>query len=91
MRRYLILTFTLLLVVVIQVVPQVDLTDGDGGFSYAILCKPHFHPPCSAKTAGLPSALRLAAKGQPNESNWTPGAATATSVHCPESVSVLRC
>lgn len=43
MRRYLILTFALLLIVVIQVVPQMDLSDGDGGFTYAIVTRAHVH------------------------------------------------
>ena len=61
MRRYLILTFALLLIVVIQVVPQMDLSDGDGGFTYAIVTRPHFHTPNSSQSMrALPLKLSLA-------------------------------
>lgn len=61
MRRYLILTFALLLIVVIQVVPQMDLSDGDGGFTYAIVTRPHVHALNSTQsTRALPLDLSLA-------------------------------
>jgi hypothetical protein len=63
MKRFLVLAFALLFVTAIQVVPQVDLTDGDAGFSYAILSKSHFHPPSSTNLANL-SAQRFRASDQ---------------------------
>ena len=52
MRRYFILAFVLLLVV-LQAIPPTDIQDGDGGFSYAILTKAHFHPLGSSQVSPL--------------------------------------
>ena len=53
MRRYLILTCVLLLIVVVLVILPTDILDGDGGFSYAILTQAHFHPLSSSQVSPL--------------------------------------
>jgi len=91
MRRYIILTFVLLLVVVVQVIPPTDILDGDGGFSYAILTKAHFRPLRSSQVSPLP---------RPNAHSTTAEAASVAGISGDEALPgatpvklarVLRC
>lgn len=50
MRRYLLLTLALLLLFAVQMVPQGDPFDGDGGASVTILSKSHLHVPSRTRT-----------------------------------------
>ena len=89
MRKLLVLAFALLLITVIHVVPTTDLSDGDGGFSYAILAKNHFHPPANSNGATLPSqrAVTPTVRQRPS---FLPNEGT---VHCRplDLATVLRC
>ncbi len=91
MRRYLILTFALVLIVVVQVVPQADLMDGDGGFSYAIVSRIHFHPSSSTNKVILSATQCLAALGQPENSRFSIRVARTEYALPANPASVLRC
>jgi hypothetical protein len=61
MKKFLVLAFALVFVAAIHVVPQLDLADGDGGFSYAVLAKYHFHPLSGTNLANQPTRGFIAA------------------------------
>ena len=60
MRRYFLLTLALLLIFAVQMVPQGDLFDGDGGTSVAVLSKSHLHTPSWTRAVRLAPPRRLA-------------------------------
>ncbi len=90
MKRFLVLAFALLFLAAIQVVPQTDLMDADGGFSYAILSKNYSHPPSSTSPANLPVQRPISAEQQPRDGARFPeigASAMRTSLR----TTVLRC
>lgn len=91
MRRYFILTFALLLVVVVQVMPQTDILDGDGGFSYAILTKAHLHPVSSSRVSPLPQPNTLGTKAEAPRVAAMSGDEALPETTPPKLARVLRC
>jgi len=91
MRRYFILTFVLLLVVVVQVMPPTDILDGDGGFSYAILTKAHFHPLGSSQVSPLSLPNAHSATAEPASVAGISGNEALAGATPPKLARVLRC
>ena len=91
MRRYLLLTLALLLLFAVQMVPQGDLFDGDGGTSVAVLSKSHLHTPSCTRAVRLapPRRLLLAAQAE-RRAAVMPEAVPQTTISN-DLVFVLRC
>ena len=91
MRRYFLLTLALLLIFAVQMIPQGDFSDGDGGASVTVLAKIHGHTPSCTRTVRLVSPQRLPMTVQAESRNAVlperePRVAVVTSL-----TSVLRC
>jgi hypothetical protein len=92
MRRYLILSFALLLLIfAVQVVPATDLADGDSGVNYAILTGTAFHPPSTTKPLTFAAPQHFEAAKQPANFYWFSRDAQTESASATHLVSVMRC
>ena len=91
MRRYFLLILALLLIFAVQIVPQGDFSDGDGGMSVTVLSKTHGHTPSCTRTVRLASPQRLQMTLQAESRNTVLPERESRATVSPNLTSVLRC